>query len=130
MIWNTWTLDRSVILFTAFAYLFIAAQVTLSHYRQNFHRKVMLIPVITAPLYFLVGLLAVLLNRPWFLHLFHMGMWLGILTGLYGLSLHIRGVGKRVGSYAFRNFLIGPPVLMPLLYSALGVLGLIAVYGR
>ncbi|MFB7817039.1 hypothetical protein [Paenibacillus chitinolyticus] len=130
MIWNAWTLDRSVILFTAFAYLFIAAQVTLSHYRQNFHRKVMLIPVITAPLYFLVGLLAVLLNRTWLLCLFHIGMWLGILTGLAGLYLHIRGVGKRVGSYAFRNFLIGPPVLMPLLYSALGILGLIAVYGR
>ncbi|WP_068777219.1 hypothetical protein [Paenibacillus sp. FJAT-26967] len=130
MVWTDWTLDRTLVLFTSAAYLLVAVQVTMSHYRQNFHQKIMLAPVISAPLYFVVGIALVLLNRSWLFTLFHICMWLGVLSGLYGFYLHVKGVGKRVGDYAPRNFLIGPPVVMPLLYTAIGLLGLIAIYGR
>nr|WP_313779981.1 hypothetical protein [Paenibacillus larvae] len=49
MVWVGWPLARIVILFVAFAYIFIGIQVTMSHYRQNFHQKIMLVPVLSSP---------------------------------------------------------------------------------
>lgn len=130
MIWNGWTLARVIVLFVSLAYLMIAIQVSMSHYRQNFYRKVMLTPVLSAPIYFLIGIALVCWGRQWLMTTFHILMWLGLLSGLIGFYYHFRGVGLRVGGYALRNFLIGPPIIMPLMYSAIAVLGLIAVYGR
>lgn len=130
MIWNEWTLPRVLILFVGLAYLLIAIQVTLSHYRQNFYRKVMLVPVLTAPLYCVIAIALALWGRSWLFTTFHIFMWLGVISGLIGFYYHFRGVGLRVGGYALRNFLVGPPVIMPLMYSSIAVLGLIAVYWR
>ncbi|MFC5448611.1 hypothetical protein [Paenibacillus aestuarii] len=49
---------------------------------------------------------------------------------MIGFYFHFRGVGIRVGGWALRNFLIGPPVTLPLMFSALSVLGLIAIYWK
>jgi hypothetical protein len=57
-------------------------------------------------------------------------MWVGVLDGLIGFYFHFRGVGIRVGGYELRKFLIGPPVVLPLMFTALSVLGLVAVYWR
>ncbi|MEW9702237.1 hypothetical protein [Paenibacillus sp. SI8] len=129
MIWNHWSLDRSVILYVGLAYIFIWIQVTMSHYRQNFHNKAMWGPVILAPLICISSILCVLLNQNGWLLTSQISYWLGSLAGLAGFFFHTRGVGKRVGGYALRNFLIGPPIILPLLFSAISILGLIAVYG-
>ena len=42
--------------------------------------------------------------------------------------MHIRGVGERVDGYKLRNFLIGPPLTLPALITAVSLLGLIALY--
>lgn len=130
MVWVGWPLARIVILFVAFAYIFIGIQVTMSHYRQNFHQKIMLVPVLSSPFYVLFAAAYALFNLQWYGWIFAFLMWIAAISGLIGFYYHFKGVGVRVGGYAGRNFLIDPPVIMPLMYSAMGVLGLLAYYWR
>lgn len=127
MNWPGWPLDRVVILFVGLAFLLVGIQVALLHYRQNFHHKVMWSPVISSPLLFASGVLLAFYNTGWTVNLFMVLMGIGALIGLVGFYYHWRGVGVRVGGYELRNFLIGPPVILPLLFTALGVLGILAV---
>jgi hypothetical protein len=130
MYWNVWSIERVLILFVSLAFLLIGFQVTMSHYRQNFHHKSMWIPVIATPLFFIVGFILVFYNAHWFRNLFMILMWVGACAGLLGFYYHFRGVGLRVGGRVFRNFLIGPPIILPLLITAMSTLGLIAIYWR
>lgn len=130
MNWNGWPLERIVILFASAAFLLVGIQVTLFHYRQNFHHKAMWVPVLELPVFFVVGLLYSFFAINSLGILFAVCMWIGIVSGMIGFYYHIRGVGVRVGGYAFRNFLVGPPAILPLLISAMSVLALIAYYWR
>lgn len=128
---SAWSLDRILVLFVSVAFLVMGIQVTMFHYRQNFHHKSMWVPVISSPVYFVVGLaLAVWYDVSWLRILFTALMWVGVLSGLIGFYFHFRGVGVRVGGWAMRNFLIGPPIALPVMYSALCVLALIALYWK
>ncbi len=55
-----------------------------------------------------------------------------LVDGLLGFYLHLRGVYRMPGR--FRNLLfnitLGPPLFAPLLFSAVGVLGLLATFFR
>ncbi len=128
MYWEGWTLDRIVILFIGLAFLLIGIQVTMFHYRQNFHHKSMWLPVIASPVFFVAGTALAMYNVPWLVNTFIVLMLIGIIDGLIGLYYHFRGVGVRVGGWAGRNFLIGPPIIMPIIFTALSALGLIAVF--
>jgi hypothetical protein len=128
--WNDWPLERWVILFVALAFLMISVQVTMSHYRQNFHHKAMYAPVIETPIFFIVGTCLVFWNVAWLQTLFVILMWVGSLSGLVGFYYHFHGVGVRVGGWTSRNFLVGPPVVLPVMITALSALALIAVYWR
>ncbi|WP_127586403.1 hypothetical protein [Paenibacillus koleovorans] len=130
MNWDSWSLDRIVILFVSLAFLLIGIQVTMFHYRQSFTHKAMWAPVLSSPIFFLAGLVLVMYNASWLSTLFMILMWIGLVDGLIGFYFHFRGVGIRVGGYALRNFLIGPPVILPLVFSAVSVLGLIAIYWK
>lgn len=130
MYWNAWSIERILILFVSLAFILIGVQVTMFHYRQNFHKKAMWIPVIATPVFFLVGIVLVFYNVHWLRNLFVGLMGIGTLAGLIGFYYHFRGVGVRVGGWALRNFLIGPPIILPLLITAMSVLGLIAIYWR
>lgn len=130
MYWEYWSLDRIVILFVSLAFLLIGIQVTLFHYRQNFHHKSMWIPVISAPIFFVIGTFHTWFNLDWLHNLFIVLMWFGVVSGLIGFYFHVRGVGIRVGGYALRNFMIGPPIILPMMFTALSVLGLIALCWR
>ncbi|UOF92675.1 hypothetical protein LSG31_11210 [Fodinisporobacter ferrooxydans] len=123
-----WTLSRVLVLFTAFAFFMIAIQVTMYHYRENFRHWSMYIPVITLPVLGVAGLLASFLNTP-FLHAVDtVLLWLEAFGGLFGVYMHARGVGVRVGGYEMRNFLTGPPVVLPFMIFAISILGLLAEY--
>lgn len=128
--WAGWPLDRIAILFVSLAFLLIGIQVTLFHYRQNFHHKAMWIPVLAAPIFFIVGTGFAFYKVEWLATLFIWLMWFGLLDGLIGFYYHFRGVGIRVGGWALRNFLIGPPIVLPLMFTAMSVLALIAMYWR
>ena len=126
--WDEWSLDRIVILAMGLLFLVIFVQVTLFHYRQNFRHWSMWIPVIATPIFGLGLILFVFYNAGWLLYLMTVLLSIGIIAGLFGTYMHIRGVGQRVGGYELRNFLIGPPLTLPALVSAVSILGLIALY--
>ncbi|NOU98707.1 hypothetical protein [Paenibacillus planticolens] len=128
MIWHAWSIDRILILFVSLAFLALGIQVTMFHYRQNFHNKSMWVPVISAPIFFIAGMILTWCNVGWLHSLFSVLMWLGVLFGLVGFFFHFRGVGIRVDGWSLSNFLKGPPIMLPLLFSAMSVLGLIAMY--
>lgn len=128
MVWDSWSLDRVVILFVGLAYVFIGLQVGQSHYRQNFHHKIMWVPVITAPILALGGIMVALSGAAFLYNTYSWLLWAGVIIGLIGFYRHFKGVGGRVGGYELRNFLIGPPIILPLLFSAMSILGLIGYY--
>ncbi|MDB5055677.1 MAG: hypothetical protein JWM44_3727 [Bacilli bacterium] len=130
MDWNGWSLDRFLVLFVGLAFLLVGIQVTQSHYRQNFHHKAMWIPVIASPLFFISGIGLALTHLTWLYGFFAAFMWIGVGAGLVGFYYHFHGVGVRVGGWAPRNFLVGPPVIMPLVFTAMSALGLAAIYWR
>ena len=53
---------------------------------------------------------------------------LGILDGLYGLYRHLRGTVAQVGGLTMRNLIAGPPPVLPLAYSLIGVVGLLGLW--
>ncbi|TBL69832.1 hypothetical protein [Paenibacillus thalictri] len=128
--WNAWSLDRVIFLFVGLAFLVIGVQVTISHYRQNFHHKAMWGPVLSAPFLCAVSVWLAFYPASWLLITFMVLMYVAVLEGFVGFYYHFHGVGLRVGGYTSRNFLVGPPVVLPLLYTAMGVLGLLAYYWR
>jgi hypothetical protein len=128
MAWEGWSLDRIVVLFVSLAFMMIGIQVTMFHYRQNFHHKVMWVPVIAAPILFLSGIALTFFYAAWLFNATLFLLWFAAVAGLIGFYFHFRGVGIRVGGWALRNFLIGPPVILPLMFTAVSALGLIAMY--
>jgi hypothetical protein len=130
MDWNDWTMTRIVILFVGISFLAIGVQVTLSHYRQNFHHPAMWGPVISSPILAVVSIALAFYASSWLFTLYMIMMYVAMAEGVGGFYYHFHGVGLRVGGYTSRNFLVGPPVVLPLLFTAIGALGLFAYYWR
>lgn len=130
MIWTGWELARIMVLLAGLANLMIFLQVTLFHYRQNFRNAAMWLPVIGALGIGVAAVLFALLNAAALAGLVKTLLWVGLVAGLIGFYYHFRGVGQRVDGFVFRNFLVGPPVILPLMISAVAVIGLFGLYWR
>ncbi|WP_047152347.1 hypothetical protein [Aneurinibacillus tyrosinisolvens] len=128
MYWNDWPFQRIVFLFTGIAFLMMFIQVTLFHYRQNFRHWSMWIPVLATPLFGLLLLFLTAYNAPWLRVTLAVLLGVGSAAGVYGSYQHMSGVGERVGGYELRNFLTGPPVMLPGIITALSLLGIAAIY--
>lgn len=126
--WNGWPFERVAILLASLGFLLIFLQVTLFHYRQNFRHWTQWVPVIALPILALNGLLLTAFNADGVRRVFAILCFADVVGGLYGFYLHLRGVGQRVDGYRLQNFLVGPPVVLPLTISALSLLALLAVY--
>lgn len=126
--WNGWPFERVAILFASLGFLLVFVQVTLFHYRRNFRHWAQWVPVIALPVLAVTGLLLTAFNSSTVRTVFALLCWADVLGGLYGFYLHLRGVGQRVDGYRLQNFLVGPPVVLPLTISALSSLALLAVY--
>ncbi|MFY0546236.1 hypothetical protein [Brevibacillus sp. H7] len=127
--WQGWPLERMLLLFVGLAFALIAIQVTLFHSRQNFRHWAMWVPVIELPLFAVVAIVLAFYNAGWLRWLFAFMMWAGMAVGVYGAYLHTVGVGQRVGGYSqSQNFLVGPPIVLPLMITAIAGLGLLALY--
>lgn len=126
--WNGWPFERVVIFFTCLGFLLIFVQVTLFHYRQNFRHWAQWVPVIALPIIAFNALLLTIWNAEWIRTIFIVLCVADTLGGLFGFYLHYRGVGQRVDGYRLENFLVGPPVILPLMISALSGLALLATY--
>ncbi|MFC4769650.1 hypothetical protein [Effusibacillus consociatus] len=127
MNWIGWPIERILIMFVGAAFLMIFVQVTLFHYRQNFRHWSMWIPVLATPAFGVLLLYLSMYNVAWLRYLLVVLLIVGVAAGMFGSYMHVRGVGERVGGYELRNFMIGPPLVMPAMVSAISILGLIAL---
>ena len=125
--WNGWPLERVVILLLGFLYLMIFVQVTLFHYRQNFRHWSMWIPVIATPVDGLLLITLAFYDLELLRTLLLVLLSLSVVAGAFGSFLHARGVGERVGGYEMRNFLVGPPIMLPGMITGASILGLVAL---
>lgn len=126
--WNGWPADRVLFLFLGVVFLAVFVQVGLMHWRQNFRHWAMWIPVVATPSLGVLALLLTWRNVEGLRLLFVLLSSVGVVSGLVGSYYHIEGVGGRVDGYTLSNFMVGPPVALPLLITALSALGLIVVY--
>ncbi|MES2220592.1 MAG: hypothetical protein V4587_06465 [Acidobacteriota bacterium] len=112
---------------TVFAAFFSGFEAFYSHYKNNFRYKAQWTPVILAPMVMGAGLVS-LRNRK------AAQTWLpalsaaAVLDGGVGFFYHARGVLRRPGGrkHVLYNIMYGPPILAPLLFSACGMLGILA----
>jgi hypothetical protein len=112
---------------TAFAAFFSGLEAFYSHYKNNFRYKAQWTPVLLAPMLMAAGIGAVRNRKT-------AQTWLpalsaaAVLDGSVGFYYHARGVLRRPGGrkHLLYNIMYGPPILAPLLFSACGMLGLLA----
>ncbi|MGC5325318.1 hypothetical protein [Brevibacillus sp. SYSU BS000544] len=127
--WTGWPLERMLLLVVGLAFLLLFIQVTLFHSRQNFRRWAMWLPVLATPVDGVISLFLVFYPVVWVRTLFSVLMWVSIAAGVYGAFLHGAGIRQRVGGFSeSQNFLVGPPIILPLMISAMGAVGLLALY--
>lgn len=126
--WNGWPLERLVYGFLAVAYLAVWAQLTMYHYRGGFRSKAMWGPVIFTPLAVVACLLALATRADWVITVLTYVLAVAALEGLAGAFLHLKGVASMVGGLSGRNLLAGPPFILPVIYAALGIFGLLVRY--
>lgn len=126
--WLGWPAQRVLYVFLGVVFLAIFVQVTLFHLRQNFRHPTMWLPVIATPALALLAFLLAWQQLAWLRITFSTLAGIGALAGLVGTYYHLAGVGERVDGYTLNNFMVGPPPTLPLMVTALSVLGLIVVY--
>ncbi len=112
---------------TALAAFFSGFEAFYSHYKNNFRYKAQWTPVLLTPL-LMAASIAAMRNRK----IAH--TWLpalsaaAVIDGSVGFYYHSLGVLRRPGGrkHLLYNIMYGPPILAPLLFSACGMLGLMA----
>ena len=125
--WDGWPYARAYLLLVALAFLVVGGQVYLFHLRAAFRAKSMYGPVIMAPLIAAAGAVGAVTREGAIGWIVFVVFASGFLEGAYGTVLHLRGIAARVGGFTLRNLTTGPPPLLPLAFSALGLTGALAV---
>ncbi|MGH9615759.1 MAG: hypothetical protein ACRD28_03380 [Acidobacteriaceae bacterium] len=112
---------------TALAAFFSGFEAFYSHYKNNFRYKAQWTPVLLAPMLTAAGIVS--LRKPKVAQ-----TWLpalsaaAVIDGGVGFFYHGRGILRRPGGrkHLLYNIMYGPPIMAPLLFSACGMLGLLA----
>lgn len=112
---------------TALAAFFSGFEAFYSHYKNNFRYKAQWTPVLLAPM-LMAASIAAIRNRKAAHNLLPALSAAAVIDGGVGFYYHSRGVLYRPGGrkHLLYNIMYGPPVLAPLLFSACGMLGLMA----
>jgi hypothetical protein len=125
--WDGWPFARLYLILVAIAFLVVGAQVFLFHWRAAFRSKAMYGPVVMAPIIAAAGVATAIARNDVIGWTAVAIFAVGLLDGLIGLVLHLRGVAARVGGFTMRNLTAGPPPLLPLAFAALALTGGLAV---
>ncbi len=107
--------------------VFSGLEAWYSHYKNNFQFKVQWSPILLTPLQ-LGACVAAIANERMATTLLPAVSAITTLDGVIGAGFHARGVLRRPGGKKkwLYNIMYGPPIFAPLLFSACGVLGLLA----
>ncbi len=130
MVWAGWPLQRMLVAFVGLAYAMLFGQVYLFHDRQNFRHWAMFLPVIGSPILAVVALGLTIVNASWLATILSVLLAIAFIEGLVGMYYHWVGIGTRVGGYVQQNFEKGPPPFLPAIFSALSLLGFLALFWR
>ena len=125
--WDGWPFARLYLLLLAVAFVVVGVQVFLLHWRAAFRSPAMYGPVVMAPIIAGAGVAVAIARNDVVGWIAVVIFAVGLLDGLIGLALHLRGVGARVGGFTLRNLTAGPPPLLPLAFAALALTGALAV---
>ena len=125
--WSGFGIERIVLIFTAVLYAGTWIQVSLFHRAGGFKKMAMYGPVFVTPFIVAAAITgAVRRDGAWGWIVAAMFS-IGVLDGLIGLYYHLRGVAYQVGGFSMRNLLTGPPPVLPIAYSLIGLLGLVGI---
>jgi len=125
--WEGWPFARVYLLLVAVAFLVVGTQVLLFHWRAAFRDRTMYLPVVAAPLLAVAGIATAIVRNDAVGWTAVAVFAVGVLGGLLGVVLHLRGVAARIGGFTLRNLVAGPPFLLPLAFAALALTGGLAV---
>lgn len=130
-VWLAWVRDIPVThVLVAFAVLGVPVlmiEMGYSHFRGNFHRLGMYVPVIVPPVFAIAGLALLILTNVWTLWFFGIASIALLATGMLGTFFHVQGIGRQTGGFNLDNVMVGPPAFAPLAFSMLATVGLIAL---
>lgn len=85
-------------------------------------------PVVTTPLLGLISFGLVVVDTNFLRMSLALLSGLGIVIGLIGTYFHVEGVGERVDGFTLNNLMVGPPVVLPFVITALSLLALAVLY--
>jgi hypothetical protein len=125
--WDGLPFARLYLLLVAAAFLVVGTQAFLFHWRGAFRSKSMYGPVVLSPIIAAAGVASAVARNDvvgWTAVVIFI---VGLVDGLIGLSMHLRGIASRVGGFTARNLMAGPPPMLPLAFAALALTGGLAV---
>ncbi|MHB1001402.1 MAG: hypothetical protein ACYC27_19355 [Armatimonadota bacterium] len=128
MNWDGWPFERVALIFIGLAFGIITVQTYLFHKGGAFHRWQMWIPVLFGPILFLAGIVSGAILNKSIVAVSIILFSIGFLGGLGGTYYHLRAIGNYILGYRLRNFIDGPPPLLPPTFAALSAFGIIATY--
>lgn len=126
--WSGWESGRWVVLLAAGMYLGVWAQLTLYHWGAAFRRWEMIPPVVVTPLIAVAGALGAAAGDGALGWIAAGAFAFGVLEGLGGTFFHLQGLSRQVGGFSLRNLIVGPPPLLPVAYSLVGLFGLLGLF--
>ena len=125
--WDGWPFARLYLLLLAVAFLVVGGQVFLFHWQAAFRARSMYAPVVAAPVIAAAAVVVVVARNAATGWVAVAVFGVGLVVGLAGTALHLRGVALRIGGFTLRNVTAGPPFLLPLAFAALALTGGLAV---
>ena len=125
--WSGWDFQRFYLLFVAVAFALLGLQVLLFHWRAAFKKWTMYRPVLLAPVVAAAGVVWPLTRDDWLGWAVVIAFAVGVVDGLVGIYEHAHGIAERIGGFSLRNLVAGPPVLLPVMFTALALSGGLAV---
>ena len=125
--WEEWDFQRFYLAFVGIAFALLGLQVLLFHWRAAFKKWTMYGPVLLAPVLAAAGLAGAFSREGWLGWAVLVVFAIGVVDGLVGIYEHIHGIAERIGGFTLRNVVAGPPVLLPVMFTALASSGALAV---
>ena len=121
--------DRLILLFVAVNLVFLTVDVAVAHSVNGFVPRYELVPLLVPPWGILTSLALAFrrTERPWLYGLHTLLMALTVATGVLGFAFHLYAVLGPARRLAWWWLAFGAPVLAPLSYAGVGLVGWVAV---